>query len=124
MEDRDPLGLAARQRPRRPVEREVAEPDLRERVECLLQPCEQRRHRRLSNAADPFGQIADLHRGRVGDVDPADSGGSGPLVEPASTALGTGGEGDGPIHERPDVGLQRLAVLERNDLSTFETGPS
>ena len=47
------LGLAARQRARRPVEREVAEPDLHERVERLLQRVEQRRHRRLVEAARP-----------------------------------------------------------------------
>ena len=63
------LCLAARQRPRRPVEREVAQPDLHERVEGLLQRGEQRRHRRLVEAADPLGQVADLHRAGVGDVD-------------------------------------------------------
>ena len=36
------LGLAARQRARRAIEREVAQPDLRERVEKVLQPGEQR----------------------------------------------------------------------------------
>lgn len=40
----DALCLAARQRARRPVEREVAEADLHERVEGLLQRGEQRRH--------------------------------------------------------------------------------
>jgi hypothetical protein len=68
----DALRLAARQRARRPVEREVAQADLRERVEGLLQGREQRRHRRLVEAADPFGQVADLHRARIGDVDSAD----------------------------------------------------
>src|SRR5216683_1649119 len=58
----DALRLAARQRARRPVEREVAQPDLPERVENLLQCGQQRRHGRLVDAADPFGQVADLHR--------------------------------------------------------------
>ncbi len=66
------LRLATRQRARRSVEREVAEPYLRERVEYLLQRGEQRRRRRLVEAADPFGEIADLHRAGVGDVDALD----------------------------------------------------
>src|SRR5450755_1016302 len=68
----DALRLATRQRARRPVEREVAQPDLHERVEDLPQRRQERRHRRLVDAADPFGQVADLHRARIGDVDPAD----------------------------------------------------
>jgi hypothetical protein len=43
-------------------EREVAQPDLHERVERLLQRREQRRHRRLVEAADLFSQVADLRR--------------------------------------------------------------
>ena len=70
------LRLAARQRARRPVEREVAQPDLHERVEGLLQRREQRRDRRLVEAAHPLGQVADLHRAGVGDVDLLDPGGS------------------------------------------------
>jgi len=92
-------------RARRPVEREIAQPDLHERVEGLLQRGEQRRHRRLVEAADPFGQVADLHRAGVSDVDAPDPRGAGGLVEPAAAALGTGGEGDRPVHERPDVRL-------------------
>ncbi len=49
----DALRLPARQRARRAVEREVAEADLRERVERLLQRREQRRHRWLVEVADP-----------------------------------------------------------------------
>jgi pimeloyl-ACP methyl ester carboxylesterase len=44
------------------IEREVAQPDLHERVEDLLQRREQRRHRRLIEAADLFNQLADLRR--------------------------------------------------------------
>ena len=84
------LRLAARQRARRPVEREVAQPDLHERVEGLLQRREQRRHRRLVEAADPVGQVADLHRAGVGDVDPLDLRRPGRLAEPGAVALGAG----------------------------------
>ena len=112
----DALRLAARQRARRPVEREVAQPDLHERVEGLLQRGEQRRHRRLVEAADPFGQVADLHRARVGDVDPADPRGAGRLAEPGAAAVGAGGEGDRPVHERPDVRLHRVGVLGEHRL--------
>ena len=47
------LRLAARQRARRPLERQVAEPDLDERVERVPQRGQQRRDRRLVEAADP-----------------------------------------------------------------------
>lgn len=76
----DALRLAAGQRARRPVEREVAEPDLHERVEGLLQRGEQRRHRRLVETADPLGQVADLHRAGVGDADPLDLRRPGPSL--------------------------------------------
>jgi hypothetical protein len=48
------LCLAARQRARRPVEREVAQLDLHERVERLPKRRQQRRHRRLVEATDPI----------------------------------------------------------------------
>ena len=51
------LRLAARQRARRPVEREVAQPDLHERVEGVPQRLEQRGDRRLVEAADPLGEV-------------------------------------------------------------------
>src|ERR687890_136914 len=46
------LRLAAGQRARRPVEREVAQPDFGEGVEQVLQPGEQRSHRRLVELPD------------------------------------------------------------------------
>src|SRR5438093_1844462 len=82
------LRLAARQRARRPVEREVAQPDLHERIEGVRQRAAQRRHRRLVEAADPFGQVADLHRAGVGDAGPVDLRRSSRLAEPGSVALG------------------------------------
>ena len=48
-----PLRLAAGQRARRPVEAEVAEADLDERVEAPLRAAEHRRDGRLVQAADP-----------------------------------------------------------------------
>ena len=117
------LRLAARQRARRPVEREVAQPDLHERVEGLSQRRQQRRHRRLVEAADPFGQVADLHRAGVGDVDPLDLRRPGRLAEPGAAALGTGGERHRPLHERPDVRLHRLAVLGEERLLDLRDQP-
>ena len=110
------LRLAPRQRARRPVEREVAQPDLDERVEGLLQRGEQRRHRRLVEAADPGGQVADLHCARVGDVDPADPRRPGGLAEPGALAFGAGGEGDRAVYERPNVRLHRFPVLREHRL--------
>ena len=68
----DALRLAARQRARRPVEREVAQPDLRERFEGVPQRRQQRRDGRLVQAAHPPGEVADLHRAGVGDAEPLD----------------------------------------------------
>ena len=99
------LRLSAGQRARRPVEREVAEPDLRERVEQVLQPGEQRRHRRLVERPDPVGQVADLHRAEVGDVLALDLRRPGLLAEPGAVALGAGREGDRPLDEGADVRL-------------------
>jgi hypothetical protein len=107
----DPLRLAAGQRARRPVEREVAQADLRERLEGLPERAEQRRRRRLVEAVDPLGQVADLHRARLGDVDSLDLRRSGPLAEPGAAALRAGREGDSPLHEGADVRLQRVDVL-------------
>ena len=46
------LRLAPGQGSRRTVERQVPEPDLRERVQEVLQPAEQRRQRQLVEGAD------------------------------------------------------------------------
>ena len=110
------LRLAAGQRARRPVEREVAQPDLRERVEEVLQPGEQRGHRRLVEAPDPVGQVADLHRADVGDVLPLDLRRPGLLAESGAVALGTGRERHRPLHEGADVRLQRVDVLGQERL--------
>ncbi|QXC61971.1 hypothetical protein KSP35_03890 [Aquihabitans sp. G128] len=105
------LRLAARQGPGGAVEREVAQPDLDERVQRVAERREQRGHRRLVQPARPLGQVADLHGARAGDADAGDLGRAGRLVEPGAVAVGTGGEGDRPLHEGPDVGLHGLDVL-------------
>src|SRR5215472_1307620 len=68
----DALRLAAGQRARGPVERDVAEPDLSERAKQLPERAEQRRYRRLVEPADPPGQVADLHRAGISDADACD----------------------------------------------------
>ena len=110
------LRLTARQRAGRPVEAEVAQPDLHERVERVPQRRQQRRDGRLLQTAHPLGQVVDLHRAGVGDVDPLDLRGPGGLVEPGAAALGTGGEGDRALHERADVRLHRVDVLGQERL--------
>ena len=117
------LGLAARQRARRPVEAEVAQPDLHERVKGVPQRAEQRRHRRLVELCHPLRQVADLHRADVGDVEPLDLGGTGRLGEPGAAAVGAGGEGHHPLHERPDVGLHRVDVLGQVGLLDLRDQP-
>ena len=110
------LGLAARQRARRPVEREIAQPDLDERVERVLEAGEQRRDRRLVQAAQPRGEIVELHRAGVGDVDPVDLRRPGRLVEPGAAAVGAGGEGHRAFHERADMRLERVDILRQHRL--------
>ena len=117
------LRLAARQRARRPVEREVAQPDLHERVQGLPQRLQQRRHRRLVETVHPLGQVADLHRAGVGDVDLLDLGGPGGLVEPAAAAVRTHGERHRPLHEGADVRLHRLDVLGEERLLDLRDQP-
>ena len=111
------LRLAARQRARRPVEREVAEPDLHERVErCAAAPPSSGATDGSSRPRDPLGQVADLHRAGVGDVDPLDLRRPGRLAEPGAVALGAGGERHRPLHEGADVRLHRVDVLGQERL--------
>ena len=110
------LCLPTRQGARRPVEREISQSDLLERVEQVLQPGEQRGHRWLVEAADPLGQVADLHRADGGDVLPLDLRRPGLLAEPSAVALGTGHERHCPLHEGADVRLQRVDVLGQHRL--------
>jgi hypothetical protein len=119
-----PLGLAARQRARRPVEAQVAQAHLDERVEALAQRRQQRPHRRLVEAADPLGEVADLHRAGVGDADALDLRRPRRLVEPGAAAVGAGREGHRPVDERPDVRLHRVDVLREHRLLDLRTRPS
>ena len=105
------LRLAAREGSRRPLEREVAEADLDERVEQVPEGAEQWRHRRLVEVADPGREVADLHRARIGDADAPDPRRTCPFGEAGAPAGGTGREGDRPVHERADVRLQGFLVL-------------
>jgi hypothetical protein len=102
----DALCLAAREGARGAVEREVAKPDLGERVEGAPQRRQQGGGGRLSEAPHPAGEVGDLHRAGAGDVEPADPRRPGRLAEPGAAAVGTGGEGGRAVHERPDVRLQ------------------
>ena len=63
-----PLRLTAGQRAGRTVEREVAQADLGERVEQVLEPADQRGDPRLVEVAHPLGEVADLHLAQLGDV--------------------------------------------------------
>ncbi len=110
------LRLAARQRARRPVEREIAEPDLDERVERVLEAREQGCDRRLVQAAQPLGEVVDLHRAGFGDVDPFDLRRASRLVEPGATAIRAGRERHGPLDEGADVRLERVDVLRQHRL--------
>ena len=85
-----PLRLASRERPRRPVEAQVAEAHLDERVEAVAQRREQRCHRRLLQLAHPLRQVADLHRAGVGDADAPDLRRPSRFVEPRAAASGQG----------------------------------
>src|SRR5205085_853051 len=82
----------------RAVEAEVGEPDLDERVEDFPQRRHQQRYRRFIQAPQPFGEVADLHRAGVGDVDPLDLGRARGVAEPGAVAVWTGREGDCPVH--------------------------
>ena len=103
--------LSSRQRARRPIEGEVSQADLRERVEEVLQPGEERGHRRLVETPNPIGEVADLHRADVGDALPLDLRGPGLLTQSGAFALGTDRERHGPLHECADVRLQGVDVL-------------
>ena len=95
---------------------EVPQPDLHERIERLTERRQQGCDGGLVQTAHPRGQVVDLHRARVGDVDLLDPGGPGGLVEPGAAALGTGGERDRALHERADVGLHCVDVLGQERL--------
>ncbi len=113
------LRLTAAQGPRRPVEGEIAETDLDERVEQVQQPRDQRCHARVVDAPQPFRGIGDLHRAHVRDRHAADLRGERRLVEPGPTAGRARLEDGCRLHELLDVGLQRLDVLAEHRLANL-----
>ncbi len=110
------LRLSAREGPGGAVEGEVTQADLGERVEDVLEAAEQRRDRWLVQAADPRGEVGDLHRAQLGDVLASDPRGPRLRRESGAVALRAGLEGDGPLDEGADVRLHRLPVLGQHRL--------
>ncbi len=110
------LGLSPGQRARGPVQGQVAQPDVGERVEQVLQPGHERGHAGLLEVTHPVGQVADLHLAQLGDVLAVDLRRQGFLAEAGAAAVGAGGEGDRALHEPPHVWLQRLDVLGEHRL--------
>ena len=111
------LRLAAGQRAGGPVEREVAEADVDERVEQVLQVLQQRRDGRLVQRRAPS------RRGRViciahasAMLTPAIFDARAPSLSRVPPHSGHGGEGDRSLDERADVRLHRV-----HDPSTAST---
>ena len=117
------LRLAAGQRARGAVEREVAQADLDERVEEVEQVGDQRRHALVVDAAQPHGRVGDLDGAHVGDAQAVDLRGARRVVEPGAVTDRTGLEDGGPLDERPDVGLQRVDVLAEHRLADLRDQP-
>ena len=105
------LRLTARQRAGRPVEAEIAESDLHERVERVRSDASSGATDGSFRPRTHSARSSDLHRARIGDVDPLIFEDAGGLVETRALALGTGGERDCALDERADMRLHRLDVL-------------
>ncbi len=118
-DDLGALGFATGEGAGRAIEREVAESDLHEGIEDLLQGGEKRRDRWIAETANPNGEIADLHRAGIGDVDALDFRGSRGVVESGAVALRAGGEGDRALDEGTDVRLHRLDILGEKGFLDF-----
>ena len=88
-----------------------------------MQPGDERRHRRFVEAADPVGQVADLHRAGVGDVLALDLRRPRLLAQPGAVAFGTGLERHRPLHEGANVRLHRLDVLRQVRLLDLRDQP-
>ena len=112
----DPLRLAAGQRAGAALQAEVAEPDLHQGVEGLLQRGHQRRDLGGGQAADELRQVADLHGAGVRDADPVDRGGPGRLAQPGAAAGRARPVGDRAVDEGGDVRLHRVPVLGQDAL--------
>jgi len=110
------LGLAAGERAGRPVQGEVAEPDVHEFLQEVGEGGEEGCGGRLVQGADPLGEVADLHAAGVRDRLPGDRGGAGVGGEAGALALGAGVEGDHPFDEGADVRLHGVRVLGEHGL--------
>ncbi len=110
------LRLAARERTGCPVEAQVAESDVDERLECLAQRAQQRSDAGVVEAAHPLGEVADLHRAGIRDVDPLDLRGAGALVQSRAAAVRARGERDRALDEGADVRLHGLDILRQERL--------
>ena len=110
------LRLAARERPRCAIEREVAEADVDERVEEDAEAPQQGSGTRFIQPFHPGGKIRDLHGAGIRDALACDLRRSRPLVEAGSAALGAGLERNSPFDECADVGLHRVDVLRQERL--------
>ena len=113
----DPLSLSPTQRPGRTRKAQVPQPDLGERVEQMLQVCDQRCGRRFVQVAHPAGEIGDLHRAGVRDVDAPDQRRPGAGGQSRPVAFGAGLERHGALDERAHVRLHRLGVLRQHRLA-------
>ena len=100
------LRLAARERARRAVEREVAEADVDERVDRRAQALHERGDLGVVDGGEPVGEIRDLHGRGIRDVHALDLRRPCALVQPGPVAVGAGGELHGAVDERADVRLQ------------------
>ncbi len=106
-----PLGLAAGERAGLPVQAQVAQADLHQRVQRRPQALQDRLDGGVADLPDELGQVADLHRRAVGDAEPFDLRRARRLVQACAVAVGAVDELDRPVGERPRLALHRLAVL-------------
>src|SRR5690606_8463590 len=102
------LRLAARERAGGAIEREVAQADLDERREQVVERPEKGCRAGHVERADPSEQVADLHGTAIGDVLPLDPRGTRGLRKTGAAAGRAGREGDGAVDEGADVRLQLL----------------
>ncbi|SIK32213.1 Uncharacterised protein [Mycobacteroides abscessus subsp. abscessus] len=109
----DPLRLSPGQRPRRPLEGEVAQPDVDEGLHRLAQGVEERDDRGIVDLIEPGGKVGDLHRAHLGDRLPRQQRRPCGGIEPGPLAFRADGEDDGPVDELADVLLHAVAVLRK-----------
>ena len=84
---------------------------------------QQRRHRRLLQAAHPHGQVADLHGAGVGDMELADLGRARAFAQPRAVAVRAGAEGDHALDEGAHVRLHGVDVLGQHGFLQLRNQP-